>query len=695
MTPRSDRPAADDVPADPRISRREWLLVAVLAVGLCLLFWWRLCTGGGLIGGDIYSYFLPQKQFFAERLRQGEFPLWNNRSGFGYPLIAESQTGAFYPVHLLLFSLLDVNTAYNADQLLHYVLAFMFAWRLGRELKLSASGAILAAVIYVYGWFPPRICLEWAILGGCWLPLAVLWTERFLKSGRWRFAAALALTLTMQLLAGHYNLAFITQLTVIACAALRLFPASGDLFRNSLRSRAASLLMVTGAVAVSLCLAAPQLLPTWELKRSSQREHMDGVEFDPGHGHIPPLYLSQVVASWWFWYDPDVDRDRALKQLDTLAIGSDTNQIEAHLYFGLAPLIVIGLVLASRHRPDLFTRQTCVWLILSTAAVVYATGWLLPVTKYLPGFSFFRGPGRYGIVVTLGVALIAGRALGLLTSSRRRVVPCLVTAVVLVATVWDLKHTADVVKVAEQLRRPVLAGLEHSPVRNLLLNSSAPRPVRLFGPGPNLPNLLGVSSVPEYLGIGPAEYYDPALRAPDLETDPGLFVDWLRRAGVTHLLSFAPVSPAALKAGLRSVYTGPDPFLNPVWARPFDEPLSLYEVPGTRGRVSFLTPLPGQRVSLVDERANRVAMDLETPEPATVVLTDLSYPGWNVYVDNQPSESVRFEGQFRSVTIPTGRHRVEWIYRPKIMYIGTVISGVTGALLLGALWLRRPARTTA
>ena len=163
------------------ISWRETLAVIALATILTVVFWKPLWTGGGLIGGDTYTYFFPQKQFFAERLHAGEFPLWNNRSGFGYPLIAESQTGAFYPPHLLIYPLLDVNEGYNAVQILHYILAFCFTWLLARELNLKPFGAILAALIYVYGWFPPRMCLEWAIIGGTWLPLALWWLERFLK----------------------------------------------------------------------------------------------------------------------------------------------------------------------------------------------------------------------------------------------------------------------------------------------------------------------------------------------------------------------------------------------------------------------------------------------------------------------------------------------------------------------------------
>ncbi len=61
------------------------LKVAAAAIGFTLLFWWPLACGGGLVGGDTYRYFLPQKVVYAELLHRHELPLWNSWVGFGYP----------------------------------------------------------------------------------------------------------------------------------------------------------------------------------------------------------------------------------------------------------------------------------------------------------------------------------------------------------------------------------------------------------------------------------------------------------------------------------------------------------------------------------------------------------------------------------------------------------------------------------
>ncbi|MEZ6066449.1 MAG: hypothetical protein R3B90_12245 [Planctomycetaceae bacterium] len=193
-------------------SRSSFLLAGLLAGLLTVLFWPKLWQGAGIIGGDTYTYFFPQKAFYADALRAGEFPLWNNLVGHGFPLLGESQTAALYPPNLLLSRLFDLNTAYVISHLAHYWLAWMGCWLLGRRLDLNGWGAAFAATVYTYSWFPPRLALELAIIGGAWLPLALWAVESTFQTGRHRYLAALAAIFGMDLLAGHYNLAFITSL---------------------------------------------------------------------------------------------------------------------------------------------------------------------------------------------------------------------------------------------------------------------------------------------------------------------------------------------------------------------------------------------------------------------------------------------------------------------------------------------------
>ena len=106
-------------------------------------------------------------------MAEGRIPLWNDRVGFGYPVLGESQTGALYPTNVLLFGMFSVNTAYNVSQLLHYIATFAAAAWMLRVFGVGRVAALFGAGVYTYAWFPPRICLEWAVLGGPYLPLGL------------------------------------------------------------------------------------------------------------------------------------------------------------------------------------------------------------------------------------------------------------------------------------------------------------------------------------------------------------------------------------------------------------------------------------------------------------------------------------------------------------------------------------------
>jgi hypothetical protein len=426
-------------------ARREWLgwlATGGLAVGLTLVFWLPIWCGAGFVGGDIYSYFFPQKVIYAEALHAGELPLWNAHAGFGYPLLAESQTGIFYPPNLLLYSWLDAHSAFHASFLCHYIAAFVFSTMAARRLGLSLLPSWLTALVYVYGWFPPRTCVEWAIIGGTWLPAALWSAESFLATRRWRFAIGLSGVLGAQLLAGHFQIAWFTLLLLAVYVPARVWfissgrqPMADGRWPLSFPLRTTSVTYM--AILFGLTLAAVQLVPTYELKQLSQRATVNK-DHELDFGSIPPWYWSQVCRPS-HWYSPLTDRDDAFRNNPPLG-HSRTNLAEAHLYFGVAPLMlfvasIIGLLseLVSKRTLD---RSVLFWLAVAIVSGLYTSGWLLPLTRHLPGFSYFQGPGRYGLLTTWAVAVLAGSAVDHFLRSPD--VPRCLTWVQLIGSVWSL-----------------------------------------------------------------------------------------------------------------------------------------------------------------------------------------------------------------------------------------------------------------
>ena len=659
------------------VTRLDWFIAIAVGCALSLGVWRELLTGGGIVGGDTYPYFFPQKQLMAEGFAHGELPLWHDRTGLGYPLHAESQAGIFYPTNQLLYRFFAVNTAYNASILLHYGLAFVFAWRFCRSQTLSHSAALFAAMVFVYGWFPARLSLEWSIIGGVWFPCCLWLTERVISRPSRSNACLLALAFGMHLLAGHFALAFITQLCCLGYAMLTSGRATSVEVNVTSINRVRASVLVTAAVAAGICLAAVQLIPTLELRQLSQRDGSSAA-FNPAYGHMPPVYLSQLFASWWYWHSPEIVQSRQMLQFPFLMSPADTNQVEAHLYVGLIPLGLVLCVLQDSIRQRLRATNYRVWLILSGVAIVYAFGWLVPVMKHVPGFGFFMGPGRYTIITTMGLAIVSGLVLDALLRRSSRAIQFLITAVVAVITLYDVLVSGDApVCDAQIVPTPPIVGLQDSWVAATFAEEPG---ARLLASGPNVCNLFGVSCVPQYLGLGPAEYFqgDALFETMPINSDtefPSPFdVERLRDRGVTHMLTQEVIAKPSPE--LELVRAAPDSFLNRVWARG-NAACCLYRLKTATGRVEIEPASALNQFSWIEQRPSQQVFEVSLKAGAVVSTNELMFPGWHVSIDGSEAPAMTTDGFHRSVKVAAGEHTIAWTFRPLCFMLGASVSLVT------------------
>lgn len=101
-------------------------------------------------------------------------------------------------------------------------------------------------------------------------------------------------------------------------------------------------------------------------------------------------------------------------------------------------------------------------------------------------------------------------------------------------------------------------------------------------------------------------------------------------------------------------------------------------------------PGPGDssaKVDVTSHEPNRVAMKTKSATPSVLVLSENHYPGWRAYLDGRPVETLRVDYNLRGLTLTPGDHEVEFLYRPKSVLLGFVISFLTLLALL--VWWRR------
>ena len=165
-----------------------------------------------LYGSDTLALGYMAREFYANAVSGGGFPLWNPIILGGTPFVESLAGGdSLYPPSALLLFLLDPYRALGWKLVLHVFLAgiFMYGWI--RRLGLSSPSALLAGL--AYGLAPFMVTL---VLGGqdgkifvvALTPLLFWVTESFLVRGSMRSIALVSLVVGAVMLTTHFQMAY-------------------------------------------------------------------------------------------------------------------------------------------------------------------------------------------------------------------------------------------------------------------------------------------------------------------------------------------------------------------------------------------------------------------------------------------------------------------------------------------------------
>jgi hypothetical protein len=78
------------------------------------------------------------------------------------------------------------------------------------------------------------------------------------------------------------------------------------------------------------------------------------------------------------------------------------------------------------------------------------------------------------------------------------------------------------------------------------------------------------------------------------------------------------------------------------------------------------TVIPPGQVDITHYSAQKIELEIKTPTPQFLVLTDAYYPDWQATLDDQPVLIYRADYAFRAVYIPSGDHHLVFSYRFKL-----------------------------
>lgn len=374
--------------------------------GLCAIltaFYHGLWLPGlALVKRDAYWSFLPMKQYMVERLSSGSLPQWYPTEALGIPFIGATVTGLFHPFTAL-YLILPVQDAYRAATLLSIVMGALGAFALGRTLRFSRLGALIAGAAFALSGYVVSLTDNVQYLYSiCVLPLFLAALEKtFTAHVAWVVAPALlwaTVFLNGDIQNGYY-FGFIACLWTLARA------------RGSYRQALLKTAMVAG---ITVLLAGVQLGPALSAYLNSNRSQPHLFQ---GHALQWSTHPSRLLTTLAWPVDDTVDPSLVAQ----VFFGAPTFGVWAEsLYLGLP---VVGLaVWGAWRRRDLWvlTLVGCLALVLALGRY----GGLYEVFyQVVPFWSAFRYPEKLMGLVTFSVAMLAGAGCDALRQGRGHPLP--------------------------------------------------------------------------------------------------------------------------------------------------------------------------------------------------------------------------------------------------------------------------------
>lgn len=368
--------------------------------------------GGTFFLRDLFFDFVPQRRLAGIAYGTGELPLWNPYAGFGKPFAADPATAAFYPLHVF-FYVLPPAWAVNIYCVLHLWLTGTGMLLIARHWDLKIFPALVTAAAAMFSTLVVS-SLEFGLncVTIAWAPFIFraasglaeesgrisgrVWTPGFVKS-----MATLGLFFVIQYLGGYPEFVAYTVVLAFTYGIAFAWCTSGlaAVTRFGLAFGAAGCL--------AILFVMPQLLLAFEL--IGQGERSQGV--DPGYrmaslclGHLWGLVLPFIHGrpgypdTWWggsvyeFW------------------VGT--------AYVGILPVTLVCMLpwtwrrgVASGFSSSAGFR--CTFLAVAAVfGIVMAFGDNTPLHpllhKFVPGFRFFRFPGKFLALFVFAGSLLAG-----------------------------------------------------------------------------------------------------------------------------------------------------------------------------------------------------------------------------------------------------------------------------------------------
>ena len=391
-----------------------WLPGGLFLLATVILFGDFVFSDRMLYGEDILALGYMGRDFFAERLSAGDFPLWAPRLLGGVPTLESiSAADGVYPTSLLYF-VMDSYRAVGWRMVLHVLAAgfFMYGW--ARSIGLGRAAATIGGLAWLMA--PVMVTLvlpgnDGKLMVAALTPLVFWAAEAVLRTPSGRTVAGMAGAVALVSLVTQFQTAYFLFGSAGAYAlfrAARMWRSPGNASRAAGARRAlAPFGAFLGAALLGGGIAAFQVLPAASYVGEFSRRTATTVEATPEERIAyssswslhPEEVVSLVVPEFVGNSNADADWGRGTYW------GRNAVKLN-HEYLGVSVAVLALFGLLGRRRRALrrfMAAMSGVWLL-------YALGSHTPVWRVfyeiVPGMGLFRVPAICAFLVSFGVTTL-------------------------------------------------------------------------------------------------------------------------------------------------------------------------------------------------------------------------------------------------------------------------------------------------
>lgn len=699
-----------------RIFLRNILLFFIFVITPFVVFYQLILLPGfwgfkvHLLTMDTLISRYPFLQYFYDELRNGRFPFWCPSVAGGIPILAQIRLGLFYPLNLI-----DLFITPSAGILplafLHYSLGSFFFYLYARKIKLTRPASIAGAFIFVFNDFT---ILRFSTLSDLntmiWLPLLLY----FLEDGvvgenrmiiNYRAAVAAGCVLGIQILAGYLVYVYLTMIMASIYFVLlwRRVRSYGHSFVSAVSLLGAFygifFIFGLGVGSIALIPFCEQFFSLARMDLSfTDVYRMNGMTFNYSNifdltrilfnkiGYIPfvlsflllypvkktffreyrlfyifliflllILILSDISLLGCFLLDHlPVSFFKMIKKVDRLRF---------LFYFSLAVLIGIKIsaidkIGQMKQSPRWRFLQVCLPLSIFVLLFIYFLNSyklylkIYPhdikpqVVSYLKSHTDSWDRTYYGLSnqwLSLGINLCSARSL-------------------LLSKQYFQFTGADI-------RRSLIA--EDDSFIDFLAY-------------PNLVDTLGCKYIVLSKKHKPVDYY----RDSKWLTSKSYFEKAYEDSDFEVYLNKHVLPRAVFYTKWQNARNHEEAF-NVLMRQDFDAHRSVvvenndYIITKTQEVASF--------TKIIKYSDNEVVILVQSVNPGWLVLFDMNYPGWRVYVDGQQKDIYNADFLFRGVFLKSGEHYIKFVYYPLVVIIGLFLTVFTIGLAIFILIKKKEA----